>query len=59
MTEKPKCPVCGETDPFPAWFCLLRIAGVAVQGESCSYSVEGAARSSQRMRARFEAEKPA
>lgn len=35
------CPVCGERDPYPKWFCMFRAAGVAIPGEPCSYSLEG------------------
>ena len=42
MNDQPKqCPVCGETDPYPAWFCLMRAIGNAKQGEPCTYSREG------------------
>lgn len=49
MDEPKKCPVCGETDPYPAWFCMLRATGNAKQGEPCSYSREG----NERFSARF------
>jgi hypothetical protein len=43
------CPVCGERDPYPQWFCMSRAAGVAVNGAPCSYSLDGA----DRMKTRF------
>lgn len=46
-----RCPICGETAPEPAWMCLYRIAGSAVLGEPCSYSVEGASQAGDRMNA--------
>lgn len=36
-----KCPVCGETDPMPAWLCMRKLVGEAEDGEPCTYSVEG------------------
>jgi hypothetical protein len=45
LPEAPKvCPVCGERDPYPQWFCLFRAAGVAIPGNPCSYSLDGAER---------------
>lgn len=38
------CPVCGERDPYPKWFCMFRAAGVAIPGQPCSYSLDGADR---------------
>lgn len=49
MDEPRKCPVCGETDPYPAWFCMMRATGNAEQGKPCSYSREG----NDRMKDRF------
>lgn len=49
MSEPKKCPVCGETDPYPAWFCMMRATGNAAQGKPCSYSREG----NERMRGRI------
>jgi len=50
-----KCPVCGETRPEPAWFCLPRQIGEAKEGEPCSYSVEGHTRMVKKMREKFAA----
>lgn len=44
MPARRRCPVCGETNPYPAWFCLPRAIGEAEKGKPCSYSVEGNAR---------------
>lgn len=55
MAEKVKCPVCGETSPEPAWFCLPRVVGEAESGKPCPYSVEGHAAMSARMSKKFAA----
>jgi len=39
-----KCPMCGETDPMPAWFCVARLFKAAALGKPCPHSVEGHAR---------------
>lgn len=49
------CSACGERDPYPRWFCLFRAAGVAKQGEPCSYSLDGADRA-ERARSALKAE---
>jgi hypothetical protein len=57
--DKPKpCPVCGETDPMPAWFCTARAMGAALKGQPCSYSVEGKERSAARWAAKMPAVRP-
>lgn len=48
-----KCPVCGETAPEPAWFCIPRQIGEAVQDKPCTYSVEGHARFVKRTNEKF------
>lgn len=47
------CSVCGEHDPGPAWICLKKMAGLALQGEPCSYSIEGTARFKKEMQLRL------
>jgi len=39
-----KCPMCGETDPMPAWFCVARLFKAATPDKPCPHSVEGHAR---------------
>ncbi len=41
VADDQRCPVCGETDPWPAWICLPRGMGAAKAGEPCQYSREG------------------
>jgi hypothetical protein len=48
--ESATCPICGETAPT-AWYCLLRIAGEAILGVPCNYSLEG----QERIRREFDA----
>lgn len=40
-TEYVRCPVCGETDPWPRWICLTRATRAQKPGEPCDYSLEG------------------
>ncbi|WP_375414395.1 hypothetical protein [uncultured Bradyrhizobium sp.] len=51
MTEEAICPVCGERDPYPQWFCMTRATGNAKQGEPCSYSLDAAVRMKDRFNA--------
>ena len=44
MASERKCPICGETDPLPAWICLAVLTGDARPGKPCQYSREGHAR---------------
>lgn len=44
MTDKRTCWICGETDPYPASFCLAKLSDCAEPGKPCQYSVEGQAR---------------
>lgn len=55
MAKKKKCLVCGETDPYPAWFCLPKSMMQAKPGEPCSYSVEGSKRWKVKARAKLAA----
>ena len=62
MTDQRTCRVCGETDPYPASFCLAKLSGCAEPGEPCQYSVQGQAHltasmeaSAERWRLAFEA----
>lgn len=48
-----KCTVCGETDPYPAWFCLPKAMMEAKRGQPCSYSVEGSKRWKKKATARL------
>jgi hypothetical protein len=49
MSNEKICPICGERDPYPRWFCISRASGAAVAGEPCSYSLDAM----DRMTARF------
>jgi hypothetical protein len=45
-----KCPICGETDPLPASFCLAQLTRAGAEhGKPCQYSVEGQERTRQAM----------
>lgn len=55
MDEFRKCEKCGETDPYPASFCMVKATGTDLAGKPCPYSREGAERMRARLAERFAA----